>query len=146
MAYLEQFGRPLLPLERVGGRGVYQYQEQTPSDHIENLGRYLLIASSLIPKNAGLGRFSICHPNLHQSNIIVLMSPDSNLHVVGLSDWQHTSILPVHLASIPERLQIYDDPVSESMTRPSLPEHLVTRTKPSKAASWVKCTEERTRL
>src|SRR5579863_3013297 len=65
------------------------------------------------------------HPDLQQSNIIVSRSPDSNLHVVGLFDWQHTSILPPFLpAGIPERLQNYDDPVSQSMTRPSLPENL----------------------
>jgi hypothetical protein len=113
-----------LPFQRVRREG-YQYQEQPPSDHIENLDRYLLIVSSLVPKNPALGRFSIRHPDLQPSNIIVSRSPDSNLHVVGLFDLQHTSILPPFLlAGIPERLQNYDDPVSQSMTRPSLPENL----------------------
>ena len=40
LAYLEQFGRPLLPFRRERRDG-YQYQEQSPSDHIENLNRYL---------------------------------------------------------------------------------------------------------
>ncbi|KZT09637.1 uncharacterized protein LAESUDRAFT_756575 [Laetiporus sulphureus 93-53] len=44
------FGRPLLPFQRIR-REYYQYQEQPPSDHIENLHRYLLIASSLIPRD-----------------------------------------------------------------------------------------------
>jgi hypothetical protein len=106
-------------------REGYQYQEQPPSDHIENLNRNLLIASSLIPRNPALGRFSIRHPDLQPSNIIVSRSPDSKLYVVGLFDWQHTSILPPFLlVGIPERLQNYDDPVSQSMTRPSLPENL----------------------
>jgi hypothetical protein len=77
-----------LAFQRVKRDG-YQYREQPPSDHIENLGHYLLIVSSLIPRNPALGRFSIRHPDLQQSNIIVLRSPDSNLHVVGLFDWQH---------------------------------------------------------
>jgi hypothetical protein len=47
------------------------------------------------------------------------------LQVIGLIDWQHTSILPAFLlASISERLQNYDDPVLQSMTRPLLPENL----------------------
>ncbi|KAG1778199.1 protein kinase subdomain-containing protein PKL CAK Fmp29 [Suillus placidus] len=124
LAYLRQFGRPLLPFQRVR-REAYKYQEQPPSDHIENLDRYLLIASSLIPRNPALGHFHIRHPDVQPSNIIISRSPDSNLHVVGLIDWQHTSILPLFiLANIPQRLQNYDDIGSQSMTQPSLPEKL----------------------
>ncbi|KAF5354038.1 hypothetical protein D9756_006957 [Leucocoprinus leucothites] len=122
LAYLQQFGRPLLPFQRVR-REAYRYQEQSPLDHTENLHRYLHIASSLIPRDPGLGHFRIRHPDLQPSNVIVSRSPDSNLHVVGLIDWQHTSILPPFLlAGIPQQLQNYDDSVSQSMTRPSLPE------------------------
>ncbi|KAL4068939.1 kinase-like domain-containing protein [Scleroderma yunnanense] len=124
LAYLEQVGRPLLPFQRTRREG-YQYQEQSPSDHIENLDRYLLITSSLIPRNPALSHFHIRHPDHQPSNIIASRSPDSNLHVVGLIDWQHTSILPPFLlAGIPQRLQNYDDPISQSMARPSLPENL----------------------
>jgi len=124
LAYLAQFGQPLLPFQRMRREG-YRYQEQPPSDHIENLDRYLLIASSLIPSNPALGHFRVRHPDLQQSNIIVSRSPDSDWHVVGLLDWQHTSILPPFLlAGVPERLQNYADPISQSMTRPSLPENL----------------------
>ncbi len=57
--------------------------------------------------------------------IIVSRSSDSNLHIVGLIDWQHTSILFLFLlAGIPERLQNYDDPCSQSMEQPLLPEKL----------------------
>ena len=106
-------------------REGYQYQEQPPSDHIKNLHRYLLIISSLIPRDPALGHFCIRHPDLQPGNIIVSTSPDSNLRIVGLIDWQHTSILPPFLhAGIPQRLQNYDDRVSESMTQPSLPENL----------------------
>ena len=124
LAYLEQFGQPLLPFRRIRREG-YQYQEQSPSDHIENLNRYLLIASSLVPKDPALSHFRIRHPNLRQNNIIVSRSPDSNWQVVGLVDWQRASILPPFLlAGVPGCLQNYDDPVSQSMTRPSLPENL----------------------
>ena len=77
------------------------------------------------PRDPALRHFRIRHPDLQPSNIIVSRSSDSNLHVVGLIDWQHTSILPVFLlAGIPQRLQNYDDAGSRSMKRPSLPEKL----------------------
>lgn len=91
--------------------------------HIENLNLYLLITSSLVPPDPTLSRFCIRHPDLQQSNIVVSRSPDSGCQVVGLIDWQHASILPMFLlAGVPQRLQNYDDPVSQSMTLPSLPE------------------------
>ena len=121
LAYLKEFGRPLLPFQRVR-RETYQYQKQLPSDHVENLNRYLLIASSLIPGNPALSRFSIRHPDLRESNIIVSRSSDSDLRIVSLFDWQHASILPLFLlAGIPECFQNYGDHVSDYMLRPSLP-------------------------
>ncbi|KAF8337850.1 protein kinase subdomain-containing protein PKL CAK Fmp29 [Amanita rubescens] len=145
LAYLERFGRPLLPFQCIRREG-YQYQEQLPSDHIENLDRYLLIASSLIPRDPALGHFCIRHPDLQPSNIIVSRSPDSSLRVVSLIDWQHTSILPLFLlAGIPQRLQSYDDAISQSMTRPSLPENLEDEELYRQRLVhyyYVKCTEE----
>ena len=124
LAYLKQFGQPLLPFQRVR-REAYRHQEQSPSDHIENLGLYLLIASSLVPRDPALGHFRIRHPDLQQNNTIVSRSPGSNWQVVGLLNWQHSSILPPFLlAGIPERLQNHDDPISQRLTRPSLPENL----------------------
>lgn len=106
-------------------REAYKYQEQLPSDHIENLDRYLLIAPSLTPKNQALNNFRIRHPDLQPSNVIVSRSPNSELQVVGLIDWQHTSILPMFfLANIPQQLQNYDDIGSQTMVQPSLPEKL----------------------
>ncbi|KAK0215437.1 protein kinase subdomain-containing protein PKL CAK Fmp29 [Armillaria fumosa] len=124
-AYLWRFGRPLLPFQRAR-REAYKYQEQQPSDHIKNLDRYLRIASSLIAKDPTLDHFCIRHPDLQPSNIIVSWSPDSNSYiVVGLIDWQHTSILPLSLhAGIPQWLQNYDDAGWQSMTPPLLPEKL----------------------
>jgi len=47
------------------------------------------------------------------------------LKIVGLLDWQHASILPMFLlASIPGRMQNYDDPVSQALTQPSLPANM----------------------
>ncbi|KAF8895896.1 hypothetical protein CPB84DRAFT_1782139 [Gymnopilus junonius] len=93
LADLPWFGRPLLLFQRVR-REAYKYQEQPPSHHVENLDRFLSIAASLTPSDPALGHFLIRHPDLQPSNIIVSRSPDSKLHIVGLIDWQHTSILP----------------------------------------------------
>ncbi|KAG5728151.1 hypothetical protein E4T56_gene19283 [Termitomyces sp. T112] len=123
MAYLKQFGQPLLPLRRER-RPAYKCQPQSPSYHIENLERYLAITSSLVPSEPALSRFCIRHPDLQPNNIFVSRSPDSGCKVVSLFDWQHTSILPMFLlAGIPQRLQNHGDDVSESMTPPSLPEN-----------------------
>lgn len=47
------------------------------------------------------------------------------MHIAGLIDWQHTSILPVFLLTgIPQALQNYDDIGWQSMTRPLLLENL----------------------
>ncbi|KAI0044477.1 kinase-like protein [Auriscalpium vulgare] len=124
LAYLTQFAQPILPLRRERRPG-YKCQLQLPSPHVENLERYLSITSSLVPRDPTLSRFCIRHPDLQPSNIIVSRSPDSDdCPVVGLLDWQHASILPMFLlAGVPQRLQNYDDHVSQSMTPPCLPEN-----------------------
>jgi hypothetical protein len=124
LAYLQQFGQPLLPFQRFR-REIYQYQEQSPSDHIDSLQRYLLIAPSLVPNDSSLSHFRIRHPDLQEANIVVSRSSDSDLQVVSVLDWQHASILPAFLlAGMPQRLQNYNDHVSQSLAQPSLPENL----------------------
>lgn len=122
IAYLERFGQPLLPFQRER-REAYKYEKQSPLDHIKNLKRYLLMASSLIPNNQFLRAFCIRHPDLHPSNVMVSTSPDSGqLEIVSLLDWQHAPILPRFLlAGIPDRFQNYDDPVSRNLIPPSFP-------------------------
>lgn len=108
-------------------REAYHYQAQPPSDHVENLHRYLRIASQLVPKDPALCQFRIRHPDLQPGNIIVSRSPaaDSELRIVSLIDWQHTAILPLFLlASVPQCLQNHSDPVSHCMLPPALPANL----------------------
>ncbi|KAL0957922.1 hypothetical protein HGRIS_000103 [Hohenbuehelia grisea] len=123
LAYLRRFGRPLLPFQRER-RDAYGYQEQQPSDHIQNLDRYLRIVSMLTPRRSAVDYFCLRHPDLQPGNVIVSRSPDSNSYlVVGLIDWQHSSILPLSLhAGIPRELQNYGDSAWSLMTEPSLPE------------------------
>ncbi|KIY74011.1 hypothetical protein CYLTODRAFT_341284 [Cylindrobasidium torrendii FP15055 ss-10] len=122
IAYLERFGRPLLPFQRAR-REAYEYKEQSPLDHIENLQRYLRVSPSLIPTDPSMRGFCIRHPDLQPSNIMVSTSADSGqLEIVSLIDWQHASILPRFLAAgIPNRLQNYGDPISEYLIPPSFP-------------------------
>ncbi|KAG6846256.1 hypothetical protein H0H93_015014, partial [Arthromyces matolae] len=124
IAYLEHFGQPLLPFRRER-REAYNFEKQSPLDHIKNLQRYLLMSSLLVPKNQSLQAFCIRHPDLHPSNVIVSTSPDSGkLEIASLLDWQHASILPRFLlAGIPDRLQNYDDPVSQNLIPPTFPPH-----------------------
>ncbi|TFK86561.1 protein kinase subdomain-containing protein PKL/CAK/Fmp29 [Polyporus arcularius HHB13444] len=132
-AYLQRFGRPLLPFQRAR-REAYQYQEQQPSEHIENLNRYLRIAPSLVTRDPALDHFCIRHPDLQPSNILVSWSPDSNSYAIAsLIDWQHTSILPLSLhAGIPDQLQNYDDAGWDSMTPPSLPDNVNNMDEPQR--------------
>ena len=125
LAYLQQFGRPLLPFQRER-REAYGHKEQSPSDDTENLERYLLIVSSLASKNSSFHHFNIRHPDLQPSIIIVSNSSDSKqFKIVGLLDWQHVSILPMFLlAGMPCRLQNCDDPISQALIPPSLPANM----------------------
>ncbi|KAF8906175.1 protein kinase subdomain-containing protein PKL CAK Fmp29 [Mucidula mucida] len=125
LAFLEKFGRPLLPFQRAR-RYVYQYREQLPSHHIEHLRLFLAIARSMIPNDPTLVRFCMRHPDLQPSNIIVSWSPDSNSYVVGgLIDWQHASVMPLFLqAGIPNELHNHDDILSQLMVPPSLPDNM----------------------
>lgn len=76
----------------------------------------------MVPRDPALCHFRIRHPDFRPSNIII--SPDSKLRIVGLIDWQHTSILPLFLlAGIPDGLQNYDDTGWDFMTRPLPPEN-----------------------
>ncbi|KAJ8508378.1 hypothetical protein ONZ45_g9344 [Pleurotus djamor] len=122
ITYLERFGKPLLPFQR-GRREAHQYEKHSPLDHIKNLQRYIRMVPPLIPNDRSLQEFCTRHPDLQPSNIMVSTSPESGqLEIVSLLDWQHTPILPRFLlAGIPERLQNYDDPVSQNLIPPSFP-------------------------
>ena len=51
-----------------------------------------------------------------------MRSSSGRLEIGSLLDWQHAAILPRFLlAGIPDRLQNYDDPVSQKLVPPSFP-------------------------
>ncbi|QQK42180.1 kinase-like protein [Penicillium digitatum] len=120
IAYLTKFGRPLQPLQRLR-REIYNYQAQSPLEHIASLEKYLQIAPYLIPQNnSAITRPVMRHPDLQPNNIFV----SDKLEITGLIDWQHSVVLPLFLqCGIPNSLQNYGDEVSESLQIPCLPDN-----------------------
>ncbi|KAJ3785830.1 hypothetical protein GGU10DRAFT_421310 [Lentinula aff. detonsa] len=121
LAYLNQFGASRVPYECFR-REYFNYEKQLPSDHIENLGRYLRLAPSLVPDDDSLSAFCIRHPDLTDSNLRV--STDSGcLQILSVLDWQHAAILPLFLhAGMPRFIQNEEDEVSQKMVKPELPD------------------------
>ncbi|KAJ0417258.1 kinase-like domain-containing protein [Aspergillus carlsbadensis] len=120
IAYLTQYGRPLQPLQRLR-RELYNYKPQSHLEHLATLNTFLQVAPHLIPNgNPTFQRPVIRHPDLQPNNIFV--SPD--LEITSVIDWQHASILPLFLhCGIPNSLQNYGDPISESLQVPALPDN-----------------------
>jgi hypothetical protein len=119
IAYLTKFGHPLHPFHCLR-REIYNYQKQSPLDHLDSLNKYLRIAPYLIPDggNNTLTRPTLRHPDLQPNNIFI----SDDLNITSLIDWQHSAILPLFLqCGIPPSLQNYGDPVSESLEIPVLP-------------------------
>lgn len=82
IAYLEKFGRPLQPFQRLR-REVYNYQSQSHLEHAVALEKYLQIAPYLIPQEfPALHRPTIRHPDLQPNNIFI----SDDLKVTGLID------------------------------------------------------------
>ncbi|KAH6888914.1 kinase-like domain-containing protein [Coprinopsis sp. MPI-PUGE-AT-0042] len=93
IAFLKEFGQRVRPTRRHRWTAV-KFELQSPSDHIQNLERYLSITEAFIPEDPDLQRFSITHPDLDIiDNIIV--NPDCQ--IVSLIDWQNTAVLPLCL-------------------------------------------------
>ncbi|KAJ7641632.1 protein kinase subdomain-containing protein PKL/CAK/Fmp29 [Roridomyces roridus] len=118
IAYLKQFGRPQIPVERI--KKIVYKNEQQPAEHIETLSRYRLLAPSLIPKDPDLARFRIRHRNVHGDNILVSRSSDGTLNIAAVIDWYHTVILPVFLLSyMPYGFGDFTVPLSRVMATPA---------------------------
>ncbi|KAE8356297.1 kinase-like domain-containing protein [Aspergillus coremiiformis] len=118
IAYLQTFGRPLQPFQRLR-REIYNYQVQSHLEHIDTLEKYLQIAPHLIPRDEpALHRPVVRHPDLQPNNIFV----SDELEITGLIDWQHSVVLPFFLqCGIPGSLQNYGDNISASLQTPTLP-------------------------
>ncbi|KAF5316314.1 hypothetical protein D9619_006830 [Psilocybe cf. subviscida] len=106
LAYLKQFGQPSLPSRRERRRSL-GFQAQLPSDHVENLNRFLSVAPALVPKDPTLTRFCIQHPDIQLDSIFVSRSTvTGEYEITGLTDWQHTAVLPMFLlAGLPRGIE-----------------------------------------
>lgn len=119
LTWMKQCAKPRFPYEPLH-RELYAYKKVSPAGHIENLSRYLHIAEYLMPQDANLNRPIIRHPDLQPNNIFV----SDSMEIVGIIDWQHTSVLPLFLhAGIPNELQNYGDEESEDLVVPRLPDN-----------------------
>ncbi|KAJ5366457.1 hypothetical protein N7541_000398 [Penicillium brevicompactum] len=115
-----KFGQPLQPLQRLH-REIYNYQTQSPFEHIASLKKYLHIATYLIPQNnSTITRPVMRHPDLQPNNIFV----SDKLEITGLIDWQHSVVLPLPQCGIPRSLQNYSNEVSESLQIPRFPDNI----------------------
>lgn len=129
LAYLEKFGSPRAPFNRMHRWGCYDSKKQSPLDHAKNLERYLKLAPLLAPAKAGLNKFCLTHPNLHPHNIRIQRGPDGGLQLPTILDWQHAAVLPLFLtATIPEFLDHKGDETYEVHVKPVLRDDLETLT------------------
>lgn len=109
-----------MPIERAY-RESLGYRESSPQEHIENLEKYMLVASDFVPKQDDLSRPVLRHPDLQPNNLFV----SDDFDILGIIDWQHTSILPLFVAAgIPNYIQNYRDDESVRFIPPKLPEDL----------------------
>ncbi|PKY06504.1 kinase-like protein [Aspergillus campestris IBT 28561] len=103
------------PFERLY-REIHQFSKISPDSHIKNLTDYLKLAPHLgFQPGTPLNRPVLRHPDLQPNNILI-----SDTHeIIGLIDWQHSSILPLGLAaSMPKHFQNYGDPESDCLRKP----------------------------
>jgi hypothetical protein len=87
-----------------------------PKVHVEALLNYLKMARCLgFSQNSVLNKPVLRHPDFQPNNILVSETMD----IVGVIDWQHSTIVPLCLAAgIPKYFQNYGDPESESLAQP----------------------------
>ncbi|KAL8851639.1 MAG: hypothetical protein Q9221_003476 [Calogaya cf. arnoldii] len=117
--WISHCAQPRFPSEMLC-RELFDNQKIPPAPHIEALSNYLRISDHLIPKQANLNRFILRHPDLSPNNIFV----NDSLEVVGVIDWQHSSVLPVFLhVGIPNDIQNFHDDDSLAMNEPRLPDN-----------------------
>ncbi|KAJ9400232.1 hypothetical protein DTO282F9_3002 [Paecilomyces variotii] len=117
LCWTKNYAKPRLPYERLY-REIYHFSKVSPDTHMRNLSDYLKLVPFLgFGAGTALHRPVMRHPDFQPNNILV---SDSN-EIVGLIDWQHSSILPLGLAAgIPKYFQNYGDPESEELRKPQL--------------------------
>ncbi|KAL8883660.1 MAG: hypothetical protein Q9215_008106 [Flavoplaca cf. flavocitrina] len=117
MTWTKQCAKPRFPVTALF-REILNHQKVSPTPHIRALSDYLRIANYLVPKEANLNQFVLRHPYLSPNNIFV----DESLKVLGVIDWQHSTVLPIFLhVGIPNDIDNSQDKVSWALDKPKLP-------------------------
>ncbi|CAK4033419.1 Hypothetical predicted protein [Lecanosticta acicola] len=120
IAFLQQYGKPRLPFERVY-RDITNFEKSDPQEHITSLENYLEITAQLVPKDEWLHKPTLRHPDLNPNNVFISESQE----ITSIIDWQHSAALPLFLQlGIPSYFQNYGDPDSENLGKPHLPADL----------------------
>lgn len=92
-------------------------QKIEPKDHVALLSQYGLVAPYIMPKQEELCSPTLRHADLHQGNIF--LCPQSK-QILGIIDWQGTSILPFFVQSGYPALCDHDVRRPQSMEKPKL--------------------------
>lgn len=117
MSWTKAYAKPRLPYERLY-REIYNFCKVSPDTHMRNISDYLKLAPFLgFGTGTALHRPVLRHPDFQPNNILMSDSKE----IIGLVDWQHSSVLPLGLAAgIPKHFQNYGDPDSEMLREPQL--------------------------
>lgn len=116
---MNQYAQPRFPADVIL-REKFDYKKIPPDDHINTLENYLQLSDWLVPEEANINRFVLRHPDLQPGNLFVSDSMD----LLGIIDWQHSSILPIFLhCGIPHHFQNYGDRDSMELNMPKLPDN-----------------------
>ncbi|KAI4248612.1 MAG: hypothetical protein L6R42_009233, partial [Xanthoria sp. 1 TBL-2021] len=119
LAWMNQYAQPRFPADVIL-REMFEYKKIPPDDQVNTLENYLQLSSWLVPKEANINRFVLRHPDLQPGNLFVSDSMD----LLGIIDWQHSSILPIFLhCGIPHHFQNYGDRDSMELNMPELPDN-----------------------
>ncbi|KAL4810901.1 kinase-like protein [Aspergillus unguis] len=120
--FCNRFGKPR-PHVELYLRELYEFQNLSPSPHIQLLSDYLSLSPYLeLAQDHPFSRPTLRHPDFSPNNILINSSND----VSGIIDWQHAAILPLCLCvGIPQYFQNWGDPISETLAKPDvkLPEN-----------------------
>jgi hypothetical protein len=85
------------------------------------LDAYLKLVRFLLPTDSTITTSHIWHTDLHTENIFV--NPDDPTQIVGILDWQSSSLSPLYENTAPPALLEYEGPLLKGIERPEPPKY-----------------------
>ena len=101
------------------GPGTYV---PTRENTLKALAWYAKVCRYILPVDPLLSKACLWHDDLHAQNII--MDPENPTKVVGILDWQSTSIKPLYQRSSQPAFLDYVGPLLAGVTRPQMPPNI----------------------